>query len=77
MGRVCSSLRRGAAMLAVSALLLFPVAASADAGEIRLPPGAPASQSSQSSQSVSAAAEISVPPGLWDAVLLVWLEAIL
>ena len=70
MGRVCSSLRRGAAMLAVSALLLFPVAASADAGEIRLPPGAPASQS------VSAAAEISVPPGLWDAVLLVWLEAI-
>ena len=74
MGRVCSSLRRGAAMLAVSAVLLFPVAASADAGEIRLPPGAPASQSSQS---VSAAAEISVPPGLWDAVLLVWLEAIL
>ncbi len=71
MRSVSSSLRRGAATLAVTALLLFPVAALADEAEIRIPPGAPTV-----SQLPSAASEIHVPIGFWDAVLLVWLEAI-
>jgi hypothetical protein len=70
MRSVFSSLRRSAASLAITALLLFPVAAFADAAEIHVPPGAP------TSQSASVGAEISVPPGFWDAILLVWLEAI-
>jgi|GEM_PF-3950670 len=67
MRSVSSSLVRGTATFAVIALLLFPLAAFADAGEIRFPPGAP------TSQPAPAGAEIHVPPGFWDAVLLVWL----
>jgi hypothetical protein len=70
MRSVSSSLRRGVATLAVAALLLFPLAAFADAGEIHLPPGAPTA-----SQLPSAGAEIQPPIGFWDALLLVWLEA--
>ncbi len=70
MRSVFSSLRRGAATLAVTALLLFPFAAFADAGEISVPPGAPVA-----SQAPSDAGEIHFPPGLLDALLLVWLEA--
>lgn len=71
MRSVSSSLRRGVATLAVTALLLFPLAAFADAAEIQMPPAAPTA-----SQLPSAAGEIHLPPGFWDAVLLVWLEAI-
>jgi hypothetical protein len=67
MGSASSRVRRAAATLAVIVLLLVPVAASADAGEIHFPPGAPTS--------TSVGAEIHVPPGFWDAVLLVWLAA--
>ena len=70
MRRVSSSLRRGAATLAVIVLLLFPFAAFADAGEIQFPPGAPTAP-----QPPLAAGEIHLPPGLLDALLLVWLEA--
>jgi hypothetical protein len=69
MRSVSSSVHRGAATLALIVLLLFPVAAFADAAEIRIPPGAP------TSQSTSAGGEIHFPPGFWDAVLLVWLAA--
>jgi hypothetical protein len=67
MRSVSSSLRRSAATLAVAALLLFPLAAFADAGEIHLPPGAPTA-----SQLPSAGAEIVMPPGFWDVAFLVW-----
>jgi hypothetical protein len=66
MRSVSSSLRRGAASLAVAALLLFPVAAFADAAEIHVPPGAP------TSQQASAGGEIHFPPGFWDVMLAVW-----
>jgi hypothetical protein len=69
MRSVSSSVHRGAATLALLALLLFPVAAFADAAEIRIPPGAP------TSQSAPAEGEIHFPPGFWDVVLLVWLAA--
>jgi hypothetical protein len=71
MRSVSSSLRRGAATLAVSALLLFPVAASADAGEIHVPPGAPVASPQPSAQG-----EIRIPPGFWGAAFLALLEAI-
>jgi hypothetical protein len=67
---VSSRLSRGAATLAVIALLLFPFAALADAGEISVPHGAPVA-----SQPPSAGAEIHIPPGLWDVLLAVWLAA--
>jgi len=69
MRRVSSSVRRGAATFAVTALLLFPFTAFADAGEIQFPPGAPAHSST------SIAAEIQPPIAFWDVVLLVWLAA--
>jgi hypothetical protein len=71
MRSVCSSLRRGAATLAVTALLVFPVAAFADAAEIGVPPAAPTA-----TQLPSAQGEIHIPIGFWDAAFLVWLEAI-
>jgi hypothetical protein len=61
-----SRLRRAATTLAVI-VLLVPVAASADAGEIHFPPGAPTS--------TSAGGEIHVPLGFWDAVFLLWLAS--
>jgi hypothetical protein len=64
------SVRRGVATLAVAALLLFPVAAFADAGQIGFPPGAPVPSPQPSAQ-----AEIQPPIGFWAEVLLVWLEA--
>jgi hypothetical protein len=70
MRSVSPSLRRGAATLAVTALLLFPFAAFADAGEITLPPGAPVASPAPSAQG-----QIGFPPGLWGATLLVLLEA--
>jgi hypothetical protein len=71
MRSVSSSLRRGAATLAVTALLVFPVAAFADAAEIRIPPAAPVASPQPSAQG-----EIQVPPGFWGVAFLVWLEAI-
>ncbi len=71
MRSVCSSLRDGVATLAVTALLLFPVAPIADAGEIHLPPGAPVA-----SPATSAQGEILIPPGFWGAAFLALLEAI-
>lgn len=70
MRSVSSILCRGAATLAVAALLLFPIAAFADEAEIRIPPGAPTA-----AQQPSTAAEIQPPISFWDALLLVWLEA--
>jgi hypothetical protein len=67
---VSSSVRRGAATLAVITLLLFPVAASADAGEIHFPPGAPVAP-----QPPLAGAKIQPPVGFWDVMALVWLAA--
>jgi hypothetical protein len=64
---VLLSVRRGAATLAVAALLLFPVAAFADDAEIRIPPGAPTA-----SQPPSATGEIHFPPGFWYVAFLVW-----
>ncbi len=71
MRSVSSSLRRGAATLAVAALLLFPVAGFADAAEIRMPPGAPVASPAPSAQG-----EIQFPPGFWGMAFLVWLEAV-
>ena len=71
MRSVSSSVRRGAATLAVAALLLFPLAAFADAGEIQLPPGAPVASPQPSAQG-----EIHVPPGFWGAAFLALFEAI-
>jgi hypothetical protein len=71
MRSVSSSLHRGAATLAVTALLLFPFAAFADAGQFGFPPGAPVA-----SPLPSAEGEIHIPPGFWDAAFLVLLEAI-
>jgi hypothetical protein len=69
MRTVASSFRRGAATLVVAAVLLFPVAAFGDEAKILIPPGAP-------TPSMSTTGEIHIPPGFWDAVLLVWLEAV-
>jgi hypothetical protein len=66
-----SSLRRGAATLAVTALLLFPVAGFADEGEIQFPPGAPVASPLPSAQG-----EIHFPPGFWGAAFLALLGAI-
>jgi hypothetical protein len=71
MRSVSSSLRRGAATLAVTALLVFPVAAFADEAKIGVPPAAPVASPAPSAQ-----AEIHVLIGFWNAVLLVLLEAI-
>ena len=71
MRSVSSSLRRGAATLAVTALLLFPVAAFADETEIHVPIGAPVASLAPSAQG-----EIQFPPGFWGIAFLVWLEAI-
>ena len=61
------SIRGGVAVLTFVAICFVPLAASADAGEIRVPPGAP--------QSASAEAKIQPPIGFWDVLLLVLLEA--
>jgi hypothetical protein len=63
------SVRRGVALLALSAVCLVPPAAFADEAKIGMPPGAPAV-----SQPSSVQGEIRIPPGFWDAVLLVWLD---
>jgi hypothetical protein len=68
---VSSSVVRGITTFAISSLLLFPLAAFADAGQIGFPPGAPVA-----SPTPSSAGEIRLPPGFWDAVLLVWLAGI-
>jgi hypothetical protein len=60
------SVRRGVALLALIAVCLVPPAAFADEAKIGVPPASPAP---------SAQAEIQIPIGFWDAVLLVWLEA--
>jgi len=62
--------RRGVAVFAFLVVCFIPLAAFADAAEIRVPPGAPAV-----SRPPSDGAEIHVPIGLWDVVLLVLLEA--
>lgn len=71
MRSVSSSLRRGAATLAVTALFLLPVAAFADEAEIRIPPAAPVA-----SPQASAQGEIQIPIGFWGAAFLQLLEAI-
>jgi hypothetical protein len=71
MRSVSSSLRRGAATLAVTALLLFPVAAFADEAEIHVPIGAPVASSAPSAQG-----EIHIPIGFWGVAFLVWLQAV-
>jgi hypothetical protein len=58
---------RGVAVLTFVGICLLPVAAWADAGEIRVPPGAP--------QLASDEAKMQPPIGFWDVLLLVWLEA--
>jgi hypothetical protein len=68
---VSSSVVRGVTTFAVIALLLFPLAAFADAGQIGFPPGAPVASPPPSTQ-----AEIGVPPGFWGVAFLVWLEVI-
>ncbi len=64
------SVRIGVAVLAIIAVCLAPVVAFADAGEIRVPPGAPTA-----SQPLSDEAEVQPPIGFWDEVLFVWSEA--
>jgi hypothetical protein len=68
---VSSSIVRGVTTFAVISLLLFPLAAFADAGQIGFPPGAPTA-----SQLPSAAGEIQMPPAFWDVAFIVLLEAI-
>ncbi len=67
---VSSSVVRGVTTFAVICLLLFPLAAFADAGQIGLPPGAPVASPLPSAQ-----AEIQIPIGFWGAAFLAWLEA--
>jgi hypothetical protein len=60
------SVRCGIAVLVLVAVCLVPFAAFADEAKIGVPPASPAP---------SAQAEIQIPIGFWDAVLIVWLAA--
>jgi hypothetical protein len=64
------SVRRGVAVLTFLVICLVPVAAFADATKIGMPPAA-----ATVSQPPSNEAKIQSPPGFWDVVLLMWLEA--
>lgn len=68
---VSSSAVRGITTFALISLLLFPLAAFADAGQIGFPPGAPVASPQPSAQG-----EIQFPPGFWDTTFLALLEAI-